>query len=112
MKTADLAVAVLLGISVVSTGICCSALLLFRDLFQRLHYVSVVTTVSTFALLLAVVIKEGAGQATTKTVLSFIVLLLINAVLSHATARAARVREFGHWTPNPDEQIEGAPQGQ
>lgn len=108
MRSADIAVAVFLGISVVSTGICCSALLLFRDLFQRLHYLSVVTTVSTFTLLVAVVIKEGAGQATMKAILSFIVLLLINAVLSHATARAARVREFGQWTPTPEEHIEGA----
>ena len=111
MKTADLAVAVLLAISVVSTGICCSALLLFRDLFQRLHYLSVVTTLSTLTLLVAVVIKEGAGQATTKAVLAFIVLLLVNAVLSHATARAARVRELGQWTPTSDEHIGGAEQG-
>ena len=111
MKTADVAVGVFLGISVLSTGICCCALLLFRDLFQRLHYLSVVTTISTFALLVAVVIKEGAGQASTKAVLVFLVLLLVNAVISHATARAARVREFGQWPPTPDEHIEGAEGG-
>jgi multisubunit Na+/H+ antiporter MnhG subunit len=69
---------------------------------------SSVTTIATLSLLVAVVIKEGWGQATIKTILVFFVLLLINAVLSHATARAARVREFGQWTPNPGENIDGA----
>ncbi len=111
MRAPDIAVAVMLGISVLLTAICCSALLMFGNLFERLHYLSSVTTISTFALLIAVVIKEGAGQASTKAVLVFLVLLLVNAVLSHATARAARVREFGQWTPTPGEHIEGAEVG-
>ena len=111
MRPPDIAVAILLGIAVLSTGICCCALLLFRDLFQRLHYLSVVTTTSTLALLAAVVIKEGAGQAAIKTILVFLVLLLVNAVVSHATARAARVRELGQWTPTPEEHIQGAEGG-
>jgi monovalent cation/proton antiporter MnhG/PhaG subunit len=84
---------------------------LFRDLFERLHYLSSVTTISTFALLMAILIKEGWGQATIKAILVFIVLLLVNAVLSHATARAARIHELGHWTPSPEEHIEGAEGG-
>lgn len=105
MSVADVAVAALLAITVATTLISCWALLLFKDLFQRMHYLSVVTTVSTFTLLVAVVIKEGWGQATVKTLLAFFVLLLINAVLTHATARAARARELGDWLPGPDEDI-------
>ena len=107
MKGADIAVAVLLAVMVATTFISCWALLLFRDKFQRMHYLSVVTTVSTLALLVAVVIKEGWGQATLKTIIVFFVLLLINAVVTHATARAARVRAFGNWAPAPDEHIPG-----
>ena len=29
--------------------------------------------------------------------LVFVLLVLTNPVLSHATARAARIRQFGHW---------------
>jgi len=108
MKAADIAVAVLLGIAVLTTMISCWALVLFRDKFQRMHYLSVVTTVSTFSLLLAVVVKEGWGQATLKTILVFFVLLLVNAVVTHATARAARVRQYGNWVPTPEEHISGA----
>ena len=108
MSAANLAVDIFLGITVALTLVCCWALLLFQDLFERLHYLSAITTVSTFALVVAVAIKEGAGQATTKAILVFLVLLLANAVLSHATARAARVRQIGNWPPAPGENIAGA----
>jgi len=108
MKTADIAVAAFLGLMVVTSLISCWALILFRDAFQRMHYLSLVTTVSTLSLLIAVAIKEGWGQATVKAVLTFIVLLLVNAVVTHATARAARIRQYGSWMPAPEEHIEGA----
>lgn len=111
MNVAQWGIAISLAVAVFFTAVSCWALLLFRDLFQRLHYLSVVTTVSMLGLLVAVVIKEGAGQAAIKVILTFIVLLLINAVLTHATARAARVRKLGHWAATPEEHIEGAPGG-
>ena len=108
----DIVVGVLLAITVVTTMISCWSLVLFKDVFQRMHYLSVVTTVSTLSLLIAVVVKEGWGQAAVKTILVFIVLLLINAVVTHATARAARVRQYGNWMPDPQEHIEGAKESQ
>jgi multisubunit Na+/H+ antiporter MnhG subunit len=63
-----------------------------------------VTTISAFSILVAVVIQEGWGQATLKTIFVCLVLLLINAVVTHATARAARVRSLGHWSADPREQ--------
>lgn len=111
MKTADIVVAGFLSVMVLTTFISCCALILFQDKYQRMHYLSVVTTISTLSLLVAVAIKEGWGQATLKTILSFIVLLLVNAVVTHATARAARVREYGNWLPGPEERIPGAEGG-
>jgi hypothetical protein len=32
-----------------------------------------------------------------KALIIFVVILLMNAVLTHASARAARVRQFGRW---------------
>lgn len=108
MSAADIAVAIALAVCVVSALICCLGIVVLDDFFDRLHYMATVTTVSSFSLLVAVVVKEGWGQATIKTILVAMVLLLINAVLTHATARAARVRELGHWQPAPEEHIEGA----
>lgn len=102
------AISILLGFCVVVCVICCVALALFRDFYVRLHYLAPVTTVAFLPLMIAVVIREGAGQAAMKTVLVFAALLLINAVLTHATARADRVRKLGHWTADPNEQIPGS----
>ncbi len=108
MSTGTIAVEVLLAICVISAWICCLGMLLLPDLYERLHYMSTVSTVSIFALLAAVVVEEGWGQATIKTILIAVTVFVMNAVLTHATARAARIRELGHWTPDPKEHIPGA----
>ena len=107
MSAATIAVEVLLAIAVIVSWLCCLGLLLMKDFYEKLHYMSSVTTISAFCVLAAVVIEEGWGQATIKTVLVFLTLLVMNAVLSHATARAARIRALGHWTPDPNEEIPG-----
>jgi len=108
VSAATIAVEVLLAIAVIVSWLCCLGLLLMKDFYEKLHYMSSVTTISAFCVLAAVVIEEGWGQATIKTVLVFLTLLVMNAVLSHATARAARIRALGHWTPDPKEEIPGA----
>lgn len=108
MSTGDIAVAVLLVLSLAVAVFSCIGLSFVRGYFNRLHYLAPVTTVSTTLLLAAVIVKYGWGQAAIKMFLIWSVLLLINSVLTHATARAARVRELGHWTPDPQEQIPGA----
>jgi monovalent cation/proton antiporter MnhG/PhaG subunit len=105
--TGTLVVEVMLAVSVITTMLCCLGILIMPDFYERLHYMASVTTVSAFCILVAVAIETGWGQATIKTVLVCIVLLLINAVLTHATARACRVRELGHWTPDANENIPG-----
>ena len=101
VSAATIAMEVLLAICVLITLICCFGMALMKDVYERLHYISSVTTVSTFCMLIAVVLEEGWGQATIKMCIVFLVLLLINAVVTHATARAARVRTFGRWLHDP-----------
>lgn len=107
MSAATIAVEALLGTAVVTAWLSCIGMMVMGDVLDALHYLAPVTTVGTFALLAAVVITEGAGQATMKTILICVVMLLINSVLSHATARAYRVRDKGDWKPQTGEQIEG-----
>ncbi len=103
--------AVLLTFCVATSAICCIALVIVKDVFNRMHYLAPITSVAALALLVAVVVQEGWGQATLKTILIVFILFLVNAVLTHATARAARIRQFGHWLPNPKENIAGTPGG-
>jgi multicomponent Na+:H+ antiporter subunit G len=107
MNAATIAIQVLLAFAVVVALLCCLGILVMKDFYERLHYMAPVATVSAFCILLAVLIQTGWGQATIKTALVFLVLLFMNAVLTHATARAARIRTLGHWTPDPNEHIAG-----
>lgn len=104
---AHVAVVILLAIAVVVTLISCLGLVLMKDFYQRLHYMAPVSTISAFCVLAAVVVQEGWGQATLKTIIIVLVLFFMNATLTHATARAARVRQLGHWTADPKEDIVG-----
>ena len=107
MSAATIAVEVFLGIAVLSVWLCCIAIIVMPNFYERLHYLATVTTISAFSILVAVVIEEGWGQATVKTTFTCVVLLLINAIVTHATARAARVRTLGHWSSDPHEQVPG-----
>lgn len=107
MNAAHIAVMASVLVCAGITLLCCLALLLIKDVIGRMHYLAPVTSVSVGALLAGVVIQEGWSSATLKTVLVLFVLCLVNAVLTHATARAARIRQYGHWLPQPQEKIAG-----
>jgi multicomponent Na+:H+ antiporter subunit G len=102
MNMATIAMEVLLAIAVISALLSTLGMVLMKDFFERLHYMSTLTTISSFCLLMAVVIEEGWGQATIKMCLIFLILLVTNAVLTHATARGAWIHTFGRWPPDPD----------
>ena len=78
-------------------------LLVMKGVNERLHYLAPPSTVSVSLIAVAIALQEGLSQATTKAALSAVALALMNAVLTHATARAARIREHGHWVSQPDE---------
>lgn len=105
--TGHLAIPIFVWIGVVITALSCLSLVLSIELLDRLHFMAPVANVGAVAILIAIVLQEGWGQALVKMLLICAVLIIMNAVLAHATARAARVREFGSWTPRPDEHIRG-----
>ncbi len=92
---------------VITAALSAIALPLSPEFLDRLHYMAPVADVSAVLIVIAVVMQEGWGQAAFKVILICVVLIIMNAVLAHATARAARVREFGHWNPQPHEKIAG-----
>jgi multisubunit Na+/H+ antiporter MnhG subunit len=107
MTSRQVAMEVLLWVASITTALCCLGVAVMKDLFEKLHYMGTVATIAAFTLLGAVLLQEGWGQAGTKMILICGVTFLMNAVLTHATARAARVRKLGHWTPDPEEHIKG-----
>jgi multicomponent Na+:H+ antiporter subunit G len=85
---------------------CCIGVLVMRGVYDKLHYGAPATTLGAFAIAGAVVLRTPLVQFGIKALLVALVLLVTNPVLSHATARAARIRRFGAWTTQQDEEVE------
>ena len=107
MSKTQIAIDVLLAIGVVSILISSVAMLVMKDLYERLHYLFPPATLSVICLTAAVLIDKHFSQAGIKALLIMFLVLSTNAVLTHATARAARIRQFGRWVADATE-IRGA----
>jgi multisubunit Na+/H+ antiporter MnhG subunit len=88
------AVDVLLAVGVLVQAGACLGVMVMRDAYQRLHYAAASTTVGPFAIAAALVVREHLAEAGLKGVVTAFVLVGGGAVLTHATGRAARVREL------------------
>jgi multicomponent Na+:H+ antiporter subunit G len=86
--------------------ICSMGVLLVSDTFDRLHFVGPASTVGPAAIAVGVILQEGFNQAGIKAVLVAATLALAGPLLAHATARAARVRQFGHWVVPEGERVD------
>ncbi len=100
-----IATAILLGLAVGLAVLCSFGMAIMRDAFQRLHFAASVVSVSSLLIVIAVFLEEGEWQARLKVMLTAVLLFGLNAVLTHATARAIRIRKTGHWKVKPDERI-------
>lgn len=97
---------VFLAIVVISCWLGVLGMWRMREPMQALHYLSVPATVGVFALAVAAFLEEGSSQIAWKTLLVAFILMGINSVGTHATARAFRARELGHWEPLDGDPIE------
>jgi|SRR5947209_6662028 len=74
-----------------------------RDDLDRLHYLAPASVVSPVLIAAAVVAREAFDGRAIKALLVAGAFVVLNPVLSQATARAQRVRERGDWRPAPEE---------
>lgn len=68
-----------------------------RDVYQKVHYVTPAALVAPLCVALAIMIQKGWYENTTQTYLALFFMAITGPFLSHATMRAARVRETGDW---------------
>jgi multicomponent Na+:H+ antiporter subunit G len=88
----DLVLGVLVGLGVAGELLCCLGLIAMRNVYDRLHYAMAASTVPPILIAAAVLVEEGWTQPGINAIVVAAVLFLINPVLAHATARAARSR--------------------
>ena len=96
----------LLAAIAVSCWIGCIGMLRMRDPNQALHYLSFPAAIAAVLLPFAFLCLSGWSLATLKATLIALFLLASNAVVTHATARAFRVRAIGHWEPRKGDAVE------
>jgi multisubunit Na+/H+ antiporter MnhG subunit len=86
-----LAVAVLLVLA------SAAGLLVMRDTYQKLHYVTPLAVLAPLAVGLAVLARSGWSVSSSLLWLALLFIVIGGPYLSHATMRAARIRETGDW---------------
>ena len=101
----EIAVAVLLVIGVLGFAFTSIGILVCRDVFDQIHYLAPGSLIGSVAISAAVLLHGGFSQAGSKSILIAILLLVSNPVLSHATARAARIRRKQQLSGQADEYI-------
>jgi multicomponent Na+:H+ antiporter subunit G len=93
----EVLVAALLVVAVLAVLVSCLGMLVMRDALDQLHYVAPAATIAPIAISVAVLLEEPLSSAGIKAVIVAVLLIITSPVLSHATARAARIREHGRW---------------
>ena len=99
----DVAADVLLGLAVVIVAGAALGVLLMRDAYAKLHFVTPAALVAPVLVTLAVLVRMGLDQNTGETCLALFFMVIAGPYLSHATVRAIRVREKGDWRPGKKE---------
>ena len=100
---------VLLGGVVLSCWVGVLGMVRMREPMQALHYLSLPACLGSILLTVAVFAETGNSNTAWKTLLICFALLAVNSVVTHATARAFRTRQLGHWEPRPGDPVEIVP---
>ena len=89
------AVDVLLGLAVTVVLASAAGVLLMRDAYQKVHYVTPVSVVAPVLVGLAVLVQSGWTVSSGQAWLVVALMVLASPFLAHATVRAIWIREHG-----------------
>lgn len=113
MTARDIAVDVLLAVAVAIVLASSVGLLVMRDAYQKIHYLTPAGTVAPVVVGAAVLIRSGLTIDTVQTGLALLFVLIFSPFLTHATIRAIRIRETGdcHSPADRSATADGRPAG-
>lgn len=94
---------VLLGVGVAAELVCVAGCVAARTVHDRLHYTAAATTLGPLLILAAVLGAEGLNASGLETIAAVALLFLVNPIVVHATARAARSLDFHDVEPRAEE---------
>ncbi|MBA2425760.1 MAG: monovalent cation/H(+) antiporter subunit G [Actinobacteria bacterium] len=102
MRTIAVAVLLMLGVGV--ELLACLGVMVMTSAYDRLHFTAPATTIGPLAIAAAVIIEESLSTAGVKAILIAGLLLVVNPVLTHATARAGGIRTHGDFMTLEDKE--------
>jgi multisubunit Na+/H+ antiporter MnhG subunit len=105
---------ILLSLAVVIVLISSVGILVMRDAYQKLHYVTPIAVVAPLLVGLAVLTRSGWSENSSVTWLALLFVVIGSPFVAHATIRATRIREHGDWQPGgrPEETRPGERAGE
>jgi multicomponent Na+:H+ antiporter subunit G len=95
----------LLGAGVLSALLCSVGLVAMRDAFDRLHYLSAISTVPPVLIAAAVIVNQRLNSVGLKALVVLAISVVTGPVLVHAIGRALRIRERGDARPRAEERV-------
>ena len=90
---------VLLGLAVLLVLVSSAGILVMRDTYQKLHFLTPLALIAPLLVGLAVLVRSGWSENSSETWLALLFVVIGGPFLTHATIRAARIREKGDWRP-------------
>lgn len=97
MSPREIIVYLLLGLAVLIVLVSSVGILIMRDTYQKLHYVTPVAVVAPVVVAVAILVQSGFTENSVMTWLALAFMLGGGPFLTHATIRAARIRAEGDW---------------
>jgi multicomponent Na+:H+ antiporter subunit G len=93
---------ILLAAAAVLVVISSAGILLMRNAYRKLHYVTPAALVAPLLVGLAVLAQSGWSINSGLTWLALAFIVVATPILSHTTIRAARIRQEGDWRAGHD----------
>jgi len=101
----NIAVAILLAVSVLLCWLCALGVAVMRTAYDKLHFIAPAGLLGGAAVGLALFIDSGFTTDSGKVFLIVLLLWLSNPVLTYATARAAFTRETRRSESEPERKV-------
>jgi multisubunit Na+/H+ antiporter MnhG subunit len=80
-------------------------MLRMKDEYQMLHFMAPPASLSVIFITVAIFLQQGLKPESFKALFTVGVLIVMNSIVTHATARAFRIREIGSWEPLEGEEV-------
>jgi len=101
-----IAIEVLLYAAVVVALLCAWLMLRMRDEYQMMHFLTPPASLSVILITAAVFLQQGRKPESFKALFIVVVLVAMNTVVTHATARAFRIRQVrDSWQPTEGQEV-------